>query len=171
MQPHLDLALAPLPAPVRPDPVRDRWVPAMREAIAEAALAPATGDVPVGALVLGPDGTVLGRGHNEREAIGDPTAHAEIVAIRQAATAVGEWRLTGCTLVVTLEPCTMCAGAIVLSRLDRVVYGALEPKTGAAGSLFDALRDPRLNHRPEVIPTVLAEDCATQLRTWFDTHR
>jgi tRNA(adenine34) deaminase len=169
MQPHLDLA--PLPAPVRPDPVRDRWEPAMHQAVAEAALAPATGDVPVGALVLGPDGTVIGRGHNVREAVGDPTGHAEIVAIREAALAVGEWRLTGCTLVVTLEPCTMCAGAIVLSRLDRVVYGALEPKTGAAGSLFDALRDPRLNHRPEVIPGVLADTCAAQLRAWFDTHR
>lgn len=171
MQPHLDLALAPLPAPVRPDPVRDRWEPSMRQAIAEAALAPATGDVPVGALVLGPDGTVIGRGHNVREAVGDPTGHAEIVAIRQAATALGEWRLGGCTLVVTLEPCTMCAGAIVLARLDRVVYGAPEPKTGAAGSLFDALRDPRLNHRPEVVPGVLADTCAAQLRAWFDTHR
>lgn len=169
MQPHLDLA--PLPAPVRPDPVRDRWTDAMRQAIAEAALAPATGDVPVGALLLGPDGTVLGRGHNEREALGDPTAHAEIQAIREAALAVGEWRLTGCTLVVTLEPCTMCAGAIVLARIDRVVYGALDEKAGAAGSLFDVMRDRRLNHRPEVIPGVLAPDCATQLRTFFDGHR
>lgn len=169
MQPHLDLA--PLPAPVRPDPVRDRWTDAMRQAIAEAALAPATGDVPVGALLLGPDGTVLGRGHNEREAIGDPTAHAEIQAIREAALAIGEWRLTGCTLVVTLEPCTMCAGAIVLARIDRVVYGALDEKAGAAGSLFDVMRDRRLNHRPEVIPGVLAPDCATQLRTFFDGHR
>jgi tRNA(adenine34) deaminase len=171
MQPHLDLALAPLPAPVRPDPVRDRWTASMRLAIAEAELALGTGDVPVGALVLGPDGTVLGRGHNAREATGDPTAHAEIIAIRQAAESVGEWRLTGCTLVVTLEPCTMCAGAIVLARLDRVVYGALEPKTGAAGSLFDVMRDPRLNHRPEVIPTVLAEACATQLQSFFAPHR
>ncbi|MCX4747962.1 tRNA adenosine(34) deaminase TadA [Kitasatospora sp. NBC_01287] len=169
MQPHLDLA--PLPAPVRPDPVRDRWTPAMRLAIAEAELATGTGDVPVGALVLGPDGAVLGRGHNEREAVGDPTAHAEVQAIRQAARAVGEWRLTGCTLVVTLEPCTMCAGAIVLARLDRVVYGALDEKAGAAGSLFDVLRDRRLNHRPEVIHSVLADDCATQLRAFFDTHR
>jgi tRNA(adenine34) deaminase len=169
MQPHLDLA--PLPAPVRPDPVRDRWTDSMRLAVAEAALAPATGDVPVGALLLGPDGTVLGRGHNEREAIGDPTAHAEIQAIRQAAARVGEWRLTGCTLVVTLEPCTMCAGAIVLARIDRVVYGALDEKAGAAGSLFDVMRDRRLNHRPEVIPGVLADTCAAQLRTFFDTHR
>ncbi|MDH6132789.1 tRNA(adenine34) deaminase [Kitasatospora sp. MAA4] len=169
MQPRPDLA--PLPAPVRPDPVRDRWTAPMRLAIAEAALALPTGDVPVGALLLAPDGTVLGRGHNEREAVADPTAHAEIQAIRQAAAAVGEWRLTGCTLVVTLEPCTMCAGAIVLSRIDRVVYGALDEKAGAAGSLFDVMRDRRLNHRPEVIPGVLADACATQLRTFFDGHR
>ncbi|MEU4581881.1 tRNA adenosine(34) deaminase TadA [Kitasatospora aureofaciens] len=161
----------PLPAPVRPDPVRDRWAAPMRLAIAEAALAPATGDVPVGALVLSPDGEVLGRGHNEREAVGDPTAHAEVVAIRQAAGKAGEWRLGGCTLVVTLEPCTMCAGAIVLSRIDRVVYGALDEKAGAAGSLFDVMRDRRLNHRPEVIWGVLAEECGEQLRAFFDTHR
>ncbi|MGW4379261.1 tRNA adenosine(34) deaminase TadA [Kitasatospora sp. NPDC004531] len=163
--------IAPLPAPERPDPVRDRWREPMRRAIAEAALATATGDVPVGAFVLGPDGSVLGRGHNVREAVGDPTGHAEVVAIRQAAEAVGEWRLTGCTLVVTLEPCTMCAGAIVLSRLDRVVYGALDPKAGAAGSLFDVLRDNRLNHRPEVVPGVLADECTAQLRAFFDTQR
>lgn len=143
----------------------------MRLAMDEAALATATGDVPVGALVLGPDGTVLGRGHNEREAVGDPTAHAEVVAVRQAAAALGEWRLSGCTLVVTLEPCTMCAGAIVLSRIDRVVYGALDEKAGAAGSLFDVMRDRRLNHRPEVIGGVLAEECGAQLRAFFDTQR
>lgn len=163
--------VAPLPAPVRPDPVRDRWAAPMRLAIAEAALAPATGDVPVGALVLDPDGEVLGRGHNEREAVGDPTAHAEVVAIREAAAKLGEWRLSGCTLVVTLEPCTMCAGAIVLSRIDRVVYGALDEKAGAAGSLFDVMRDRRLNHRPEVIWGVLADECGEQLRAFFDTHR
>ena len=143
----------------------------MRLAMAEAALAPATGDVPVGALVLGPDGTLLGRGHNEREAGGDPTAHAEVVAIREAARAVGEWRLSGCTLVVTLEPCTMCAGAIVLSRIDRVVYGAYDEKAGAGGSLFDVMRDRRLNHRPEVISGVLAEECSAQLLAFFDTQR
>lgn len=143
----------------------------MRLAMAEAALAPATGDVPVGALVLDPDGEVIGRGHNEREAVGDPTAHAEVVAIRQAAEKTGEWRLSGCTLVVTLEPCTMCAGAIVLSRIDRVVYGALDEKAGAAGSLFDVMRDRRLNHRPEVIRGVLADECGEQLRAFFDTHR
>ncbi|MFG2823160.1 tRNA adenosine(34) deaminase TadA [Kitasatospora sp. NPDC048365] len=163
--------IRPLPAPVRPDPVRDRWTGPMRLAMDEAARATATGDVPVGALVLGPDGSVLGRGHNVREAVGDPTGHAEVVAIREAARAVGEWRLGGCTLVVTLEPCTMCAGAIVLSRIDRVVYGALDPKAGAAGSLFDVMRDNRLNHRPEVVPGVLADECSAQLLAFFDTHR
>ncbi|MFK0192525.1 tRNA adenosine(34) deaminase TadA [Kitasatospora sp. NPDC090308] len=163
--------IAPLPAPERPDPVRDRWQDRMRLAIEEAALATVTGDVPVGAFVLGPDGTVLGRGHNVREAVGDPTGHAEVVAIRQAARTVGEWRLTGCTLVVTLEPCTMCAGAIVLSRLARVVFGAHDPKAGAAGSLFDVVRDNRLNHRPEVVGGVLADECTAQLLAFFDTRR
>jgi tRNA(adenine34) deaminase len=139
----------------------------MRTALAEAERAPRTGDVPVGAVVLSADGTVLGRGHNEREATGDPTAHAEVLAIRAAADAVGQWRLSGCTLVVTLEPCTMCAGAIVLSRLDRVVYGARDPKAGAAGSLWDVIRDRRLNHRPEVIADVLPEPCAALLTAFF----
>lgn len=143
----------------------------MRLALAEAALAPATGDVPVGAVVLGPDGTVLGRGRNEREAVGDPTAHAEVLAIREAAKAVGGWRLSGCTLVVTLEPCTMCAGAIVLSRVDRVVYGAVDEKAGAAGSLWDVIRDRRLNHRPEVVPGVLADASTALLTSFFDSHR
>ncbi len=180
--------IAPLPAPERPDPVRDRWQGRMRLAIEEAALATATGDVPVGAFVLAPDGTVLGRGHNVREADGDPTGHAEVVAIRAAARELneaarsasdqggggrraGEWRLSGCTLVVTLEPCTMCAGAIVLSRLARVVFGAYDPKAGAAGSLFDVVRDNRLNHRPEVVGGVLAEECTAQLLAFFDTQR
>jgi tRNA(adenine34) deaminase len=160
---------------MRTDPIRDTWAPAMRLALAEARHALPTGDVPVGALVLGPDGAVLGRGHNEREALGDPTAHAEIQAIRAAARSVsaeaGNWRLTGCTLVVTLEPCTMCAGAIVLSRLERVVYGALDDKAGAAGSLWDVIRDRRLNHRPQVVSGVLAPDCAAALRTFFAPHR
>jgi tRNA(adenine34) deaminase len=155
----------------RPDPLRDRWAPAMRLALAEAVLALPTGDVPVGAIILDPDGAVIGRGHNEREAIGDPTAHAEVMAIREAARAVGEWRLSGCTLAVTLEPCTMCAGAIVLSRLDRVVYGAYDDKAGAAGSLWDVVRDRRLNHRPEVVPGVLADACASALTAFFDGHR
>ncbi|MFI8850805.1 tRNA adenosine(34) deaminase TadA [Streptomyces sp. NPDC053499] len=141
----------------------------MRAALAEAALAPGTGDVPVGAIVMGPDGAVLGRGHNAREADGDPTAHAEILALRAAARTLGggDWRLTGCTLVVTLEPCTMCAGAAVLARVDRVVYGALDTKAGAAGSLWDLLRDRRLNHRPEVINGVLAPECAALLTAFF----
>ncbi|MCM2420251.1 tRNA adenosine(34) deaminase TadA [Streptomyces sp. RKAG293] len=139
----------------------------MRHALEEAGLAPRTGDVPVGAVVLGPDGVVIGRGRNEREATGDPTAHAEVLAIRDAAKAVGTWRLTGCTLVVTLEPCTMCAGAIVLSRLDRVVYGALDEKGGAVGSLWDVVRDRRLNHRPEVIQGVLADECSALLTRFF----
>ncbi len=104
--------------------------------------------MPVGAVVYAPDGTEIATGYNEREATGDPTAHAEIVALRAAATVVGEWRLTGCTIVVTLEPCTMCAGAIVLARMATVVFGAWEPKTGAVGSLWDVMRDRRLNHRP-----------------------
>ncbi|MFI7401334.1 tRNA adenosine(34) deaminase TadA [Streptomyces sp. NPDC049541] len=138
----------------------------MRLALDEARRAGA--DVPVGAVVLASDGTtVLGAGHNEREATGDPTAHAEILAIRRAAADLGEWRLSGCTLVVTLEPCTMCAGALVQSRVDRVVYGARDEKGGAAGSLWDVVRDRRLNHRPEVIEGVLAEDCARILTEFF----
>ncbi|MFC9926644.1 tRNA adenosine(34) deaminase TadA [Streptomyces sp. NPDC127190] len=140
----------------------------MRLALDEAGLAARGGDVPVGALVLGPDGTtVLAAGHNEREVTGDPTAHAEVLALRRAAARLGEWRLTGCTLVVTLEPCTMCAGALVQSRVDRVVYGARDDKAGATGSLWDVVRDRRLNHRPEVIEGVLAEDCARLLTDFF----
>ena len=136
-------------------------------ALAEAERAPLTGDVPVGAVVLGPDGSVLSRACNEREATGDPTAHAEVLAVRRAAAALGGWRLTGCTLAVTLEPCTMCAGAIVLSRLDRVVYGAPDPKAGAAGSLWDLVRDRRLNHRPEVVADVLPGPCSALLTRFF----
>ncbi|MFI1698247.1 tRNA adenosine(34) deaminase TadA [Streptomyces bobili] len=140
----------------------------MRLALDEAALAALGGDVPVGAVVLGTDGTtLLATGHNEREAGGDPTAHAEVLALRRAAARTGEWRLTGCTLVVTLEPCTMCAGALVQSRVDRVVYGARDDKAGAAGSLWDVVRDRRLNHRPEVVEGVLAEDCAALLTEFF----
>ncbi|MEV6117592.1 tRNA adenosine(34) deaminase TadA [Streptomyces sp. NPDC052109] len=140
----------------------------MRLALAEAERAVRGGDVPVGAVVLAPDGTtVLATGHNEREATGDPTAHAEVLAIRRAAALLGEWRLTGCTLVVTLEPCTMCAGAIVQSRVDRVVYGARDEKAGAAGSLWDVIRDRRLNHRPEVVEGVLAAECAAPLTEFF----
>ncbi|MFF9626670.1 tRNA adenosine(34) deaminase TadA [Streptomyces griseosporeus] len=140
----------------------------MRLALDQAALAARGGDVPVGAVVLAPDGTtVLASGHNEREASGDPTGHAEVLAIRRAAERTGEWRLTGCTLVVTLEPCTMCAGALVQSRVDRVVYGARDDKAGAAGSLWDVVRDRRLNHRPEVIEGVLADECARVLTDFF----
>ncbi|WP_262060896.1 tRNA adenosine(34) deaminase TadA [Streptomyces sp. STR69] len=140
----------------------------MRLALVEAGQAARGGDVPVGAVVLSPDGTtVLATGHNEREATGDPTAHAEVLAIRRAASHLGEWRLSGCTLVVTLEPCTMCAGALVQSRVDRVVYGARDEKAGAAGSLFDVVRDRRLNHRPEVIEGVLADECAHVLTEFF----
>ncbi|NGO67476.1 tRNA adenosine(34) deaminase TadA, partial [Streptomyces boncukensis] len=151
------------------DPVRDPWRPAMREALAEAERARATGDVPVGAVVLGPDGgTVLARAHNAREADGDPTAHAELLALRAAARARGgDWRLADCTLVVTLEPCTMCAGASVLARVGRVVYGAADAKAGAAGSLWDLLRDRRLNHRPEVVAGVLAAPCGDLLTAFF----
>jgi tRNA(adenine34) deaminase len=127
--------------------------------------------VPVGAVVLAPDGTVVGRGHNRREADADPTGHAELLAIRAAAATLGSWRLTGHTLVVTLEPCPMCAGAIVLARLARVVYGAPDPKAGAAGSVWDLVRDRRINHRPEVIGDILAADCAELLETFFSAHR
>jgi tRNA(adenine34) deaminase len=143
----------------------------MREALAEARAALATSDVPIGAVVLDASGAVLGRGRNEREAYADPTAHAEVVALREAARSRGEWRLDGCTLVVTLEPCTMCAGATVLSRVDRVVFGAFDPKAGAVGSLWDVVRDRRLNHRPEVVSGVLAEESEALLVEFFATHR
>jgi len=143
----------------------------MREALTEARAALATSDVPIGAVVVDPDGTVVGTGRNRREADHDPTAHAEVVALRQAAADRGEWRLAGCTLVVTLEPCTMCAGALVLARVDRVVFGAYDDKAGAVGSLWDVVRDRRLNHRPEVIGGVLAEESRTLLDGFFRTHR
>jgi len=145
--------------------VRREWSRLMTIALAEGEKA--LPDVPIGAVVVDADGEVIGRGHNERETTGDPTAHAEVVAIREAARHVGEWRLTGCTLVVTLEPCTMCAGAIQQSRVDRLVYGARDEKAGAAGSLWDLVRDRRLNHRPEVIEGVLAEECAGLLTAFF----
>lgn len=124
-------------------------------------------DVPVGAVIYGPDGTEIAVGRNERELTGDPTAHAEILALRRAAAAVGAWRLDRCTLVVTLEPCTMCAGALVLARISTLVFGAWEPKTGAVGSLWDVVRDRRLNHRPQVYGGVLGDECAALLRTFF----
>lgn len=151
--------------------MRDDDRVAMGEALAQARLALATGDVPVGAVVVGPDGRVIGRGRNEREATGDPTAHAEVLALREAAAAVGRWRLDDCTLVVTLEPCAMCAGAVVLARVPRVVLGAWDPKAGAAGSMHDLLRDRRLNHRVEVIGGVLADESAALLRDFFADRR
>ncbi|MFF9913319.1 tRNA adenosine(34) deaminase TadA [Streptomyces sp. NPDC013457] len=161
----------PVPDPEAvPDPVRDPWRESMRLALAEAEKAASAGDVPVGAVVLSPDGTVLALGHNEREATGDPTAHAEVLALRRAAARTGEWRLTGCTLVVTLEPCVMCAGALVQSRVDRLVFGAPDEKAGASGSLWDLVRDRRLNHRPEVIRGVLGEECSAQLTAFFRTR-
>ena len=144
---------------------------AMRAALEEARRALDSEDVPIGAVVLDAAGEMIGRGHNVRERDGDPTGHAELVAVREAAAAVGEWRLAGCTLVVTLEPCTMCAGAIVLSRLDRLVFGAFDPKAGAVGSLWDVVRDRRLNHRPEVVPGVLRDECSALLDDFFAHQR
>jgi tRNA(adenine34) deaminase len=132
---------------------------------------PGAVDVPVGAVVLDPAGAVIARAANRREADHDPTAHAELLALRAAARHRGEWRLTGCTLVVTLEPCPMCAGAVTLARLDRLVYGTEDPKAGAVGSLWDVVRDRRLAHRPEVIGGVLAAECAALLREFFATRR
>jgi tRNA(adenine34) deaminase len=143
----------------------------MRRALGLAAAAVETGDVPVGAVVLSPDGGVLGEAANARERDGDPTAHAEVLALRLAAAATGSWRLTGCTLVVTLEPCTRCAGALVLARVSRLVYGADDPKAGAVGSLWDVVRDRRLNSRPEVVRGVLAEESGALLRGFFAAHR
>jgi tRNA(adenine34) deaminase len=143
----------------------------MRAALDEARLALESRDVPIGAVVLDASGSVIGRGHNVRERDGDPTGHAELVAVREAAATLGEWRLTGCTLVVTLEPCTMCAGAAVLARLDRLVFGAYDAKAGAVGSLWDVVRDRRLNHRPEVVGGVLADQCRSLLDDFFAHQR
>jgi tRNA(adenine34) deaminase len=143
----------------------------MREALAHARAALATSDVPIGAVVVDASGEVIGTGRNQREADRDPTAHAEVIALRTAAAERGEWRLDGCTLVVTLEPCTMCAGAAVLSRVDRVVFGAFDEKAGAVGSLWDVVRDRRLNHRPEVVSGVLADESTTLLQEFFAAHR
>ena len=145
------------------------WDAAMRQALERAA--EAGEDVPIGAVVLDPDGVVIGTGVNIRERDSDPTGHAEVVALRAAAVTRGEWRLDGCTLVVTLEPCTMCAGAIVLSRVQRLVFGAYDDKAGAVGSLWDVVRDRRLNHRPEVIGGVLAAKSAALLEAFFAGHR
>jgi tRNA(adenine34) deaminase len=142
----------------------------MRRAL-EVAASPDPLDVPVGAVVYGPSGEELASGRNERELTGDPTAHAELLALRRAAAKLDGWRLDGCTMVVTLEPCTMCAGALVLARVSTLVFGAWEPKTGAVGSLWDVVRDPRLNHRPRVYAGVLEPDCAQLLRDYFTPAR
>ncbi|HET8560259.1 MAG TPA: tRNA adenosine(34) deaminase TadA [Marmoricola sp.] len=143
----------------------------MRAALAEARLALGSSDVPIGAVVVDAAGQVIGQGHNVRERDGDPTGHAEVVALREAARVRGEWRLSGCTLVVTLEPCTMCAGALVLARVDRLVFGAYDDKAGAVGSLWDVVRDRRLNHRPEVIGGVLATEATALLDDFFAGRR
>ncbi|MGI8723372.1 MAG: nucleoside deaminase [Geodermatophilaceae bacterium] len=147
------------------------YEPAMQVALDLAAAAASWGDVPVGAVVLDAAGSQLSSAANERELRGDPTAHAEVLALRAAAETTGSWRLTGATLVVTLEPCTMCAGAAVLSRVARIVYGARDPKAGAVGSLWDVVRDRRLNSRPEVLGGVRAEESARLLTAFFAEHR
>jgi len=146
----------------------ERW---MGLALEEATRALETSDVPVGAVVVDASGAVIGAGRNAREALQDPTAHAEVLALRAAAATTGAWRLSGCTLVVTLEPCTMCAGAAVLARVDRIVYAAADPKAGAAGSLWDVVRDRRLNWRPEVVPGVREDDSAALLAEFFAEQR
>lgn len=151
--------------------VRDADVAAMRLALTQARVAAAAGEVPIGAVVVGADGQLWGASGNAREARFDPTAHAEILALRAAATTQQGWRLRGTTLVVTLEPCAMCAGAAWLARVDRVVFGAWNPKYGAVGSLWDVLRDGRLGHRPEVVAGVLAPECGAALGDFFTRRR
>ena len=143
----------------------------MAEALLSARQCEKSHDVPVGAIVVDGKGSIIGRGWNQREVHNDPTAHAEVIALKEAAQAEDSWRLDDCTLYVTLEPCTMCAGAIINSRIKRVVFGADEPKTGAAGSLWDVLRDRRLNHQVEVIRGVLADESAELLTQFFAQHR
>ena len=140
-------------------------------ALEQARSAVAAGDVPVGAVVVDASGEVLGAGVNRREADGDPTAHAEVLALRAAARARGEWRLDGCTLVVTLEPCLMCAGALVLARVSRLVLGAWDPKAGATGSVWDVVRDRHVNHRVEVVGGVREAECSRLLLDFFAEHR
>jgi tRNA(adenine34) deaminase len=144
---------------------------AITAALEQARTALAHGEVPIGAVVLDPSGVVIATAHNERETEHDPTAHAEVVALRRAGAALGSWNLHGCVLAVTLEPCTMCAGAIVLARIARLVFGAWDPKAGAVGSLWDVVRDRRLNHRPEVSAGVLADECSALLADFFAAKR
>ena len=148
-----------------------RWGAAMHLALDRARLAAGSGDVPVGAVVLGPGEEVVAAAGNERELTGDPTAHAEVLALRGAAETTGRWRLDGHTLVVTLEPCTMCAGALVLARVERCVFGAYDAKAGAVASLFDVLRDPRLNHRVDVRGGIMEAECSAVLLDFFAGHR
>jgi tRNA(adenine34) deaminase len=143
----------------------------MHAALEVARRAARSADVPVGAVVLDANATVIGHGHNERELTHDPTAHAELIALRAAGASLGSWQLTGCTLAVTLEPCTMCAGAAVLARVSRLVFGAWDPKAGAAGSVWDVVRDRRLNHRPEVIGGVCEPECSALLAAFFAERR
>lgn len=142
----------------------------MRQALDEAEAAMEAGDVPVGAIIVH-DGRIIGRGRNQRELLQDPTAHAEMIALTAAAEAMRSWRLIGCTLYVTLEPCAMCAGAIVLARLDRLVFGAEDPKAGACGSLFNLVQDPRLNHQVRIEPNILPRECSELLRSFFARRR
>jgi len=148
-----------------------RDVAAMRAALQVARRAVGSEEVPVGAVILDPGGTVIGEGHNQRELTHDPTAHAEVIALRAAGASLGSWQLTGCTLAVTLEPCTMCAGAAVLARVSRLVFGAWDPKAGAAGSVWDVVRDRRLNHRPEVTGGVCEAECSALLTAFFAQRR
>ena len=148
------------------------WEPYMRAALTEAQIAMDTsGDVPVGAVLVDASGEIVARGRNEKELLGDPTAHAEIVAIREASSLIGDWRLEDLTLVVTLEPCVMCAGAIQAARIPRVVFGAWDEKVGASGSLYDLVRDKRLGTEIEVIPEVLATEASSQLKEFFANKR
>jgi len=151
--------------------VPDADLAMMRLALEQARMAGAVGDVPIGAVLADPSGAVLAVGRNERELTGDPTAHAEIVALRAAARAAGVWNLSGTTMAVTVEPCTMCAGALVAARVSKLIFGCWQPKTGAAGSLWDVLRDPRLPHRLEVRADVLADDAAALMRSFFAERR
>jgi tRNA(adenine34) deaminase len=148
-------------------PLEERF---MLQALAEARAALANGDVPVGAVIVH-DGRIIGRGHNQRELMQDPTAHAEMIALTAAASAVGSWRLNNCTIYVTLEPCAMCAGALVLARIDRLVYGAADPKAGACGSILNIVDEPRLNHRVPATGGVLADECGELLRAFFARKR
>jgi tRNA(adenine34) deaminase len=151
-------------------PDRD-WTPYMRRALELAAEAQAKGDIPIGAVVVDADGKIVGEGHNEREITEDPTAHAEVLAVRRAAQGQAQWRLTGCTVVVTLEPCVMCSGALSLARVDRVVFGARDPKAGAMGSIYQVHEDRRLNHTMDIVPGVLEAECRDLLLAFFRAKR